>query len=45
MTDTFTIEELDLILQALGYQKQAFAEYKTIRPMSLNRLKSQGLRM
>ena len=28
ITDTFTIEKLDLILQALGYQKQAFAKYK-----------------
>ena len=28
MAEPLTIEDLDLIFQALGYQKQAFAEYK-----------------
>lgn len=28
MIDELTTEDLELILQALGYQKQAFADYK-----------------
>lgn len=28
MRDQLTTEDLDLILQALGYQKQAFADYQ-----------------
>ena len=28
MADQLTIEDLDLILRALGYQKQAFTDYK-----------------
>jgi hypothetical protein len=34
MADRLTTEDLDLILQALGYQKQAFADYKDYQASS-----------
>ena len=40
MTARLTTEDLDLILQALEYQKQAFADYKDYPSNELRRIQN-----